>query len=97
MRLDKRLDVVVNVMGLEHNRSRFLMFFLNALCLFSQLSSLSHSLNYALRKSGCIIGYEPTKMSRDHFWRSISRNTNVEISALGIRSLLHRVCPSNVI
>ena len=27
-----------------------------------------------LRESGCTIGYEPTKMSRDHFWRSISRD-----------------------
>ena len=29
--------------------------------------------------SSCRIGYEPTKISRDHFWRSISRDTNVEV------------------
>ena len=46
----------------------------------SFLSSLS--LQCVLRGSGCRIGYEPTKMSRDHFWRSISRDTNVEVSAL---------------
>ena len=44
--------------------------------------SSSLYLKCALRKSGCRIGYEPTKMSRDHFWRSISRDTNVEVSAL---------------
>ena len=44
--------------------------------------SSSLSLKYALRESGCRIGYEPTKMSQDHFWRSISRDTNVEASAL---------------
>ena len=32
--------------------------------------------------SGCRIGYEPTKMSRDHFWRSISRDSYMEVSAL---------------
>ena len=36
----------------------------------------------ALRESGCRIGYEPTRMSRDYFWWSISRDTNVEVSAL---------------
>ena len=48
------------------------------------LSSSSSSLLFkcALRESGCKFGYEPTKMNRDHFWRSISRDTNVEISAL---------------
>ena len=40
------------------------------------------SLKCALRKGGCRIGYEPTKMNRDHIWRSISRDTNVEVSAL---------------
>ena len=43
--------------------------------------SSSLSLNCALKESGCRIGYEPIKMSRDHFWRSISRDTNVEVSA----------------
>ena len=41
--------------------------------------SSSLSLKCALRQSGCRIGYEPTKMSRDHFRRSISRETNVEV------------------
>ena len=45
-------------------------------------ASSSLSLKFALRESGCRIGYEPTKMSRDHFWRSISRDTNMEVSAL---------------
>ena len=44
--------------------------------------SLSLSLKCALRESGCRIGYVPTKMSREHFWRSISRDTNVAVSAL---------------
>ena len=44
--------------------------------------SSSLSLKRALRESGCRIGYEPTKTSRDHFWRSISMDTNVEVSAL---------------
>ena len=35
-----------------------------------------------LRGSGCEIGYEPTKMSRYHFWHSLSRDTNVGVSAL---------------
>ena len=61
----------------------------------SSLSSLS--LKCATRESGCRIGYEPAKMIRDMFWRSISRDTNVEVSALGVRSLLHRVFPSNVL
>ena len=38
--------------------------------------------NVLLTESGCKIGYEPTKMSRDHFWRSISSDTNMEVSAL---------------
>ena len=46
------------------------------------LSSSSLSLKCALMESGGRIGYEPTKMSRDPFWRSISRDTNVEASAL---------------
>ena len=46
------------------------------------IHSSSLSLECALRESGCRIGYEPTKMIRDHFWRSISRDTNVEVSAL---------------
>ena len=41
--------------------------------------SSSLSLKCALRESGCRIGYERTKMSLDHFWRSISRDTNVEV------------------
>ena len=46
-----------------------------------RLSSSSSSLSFkcALRESGCRIGCEPTKMSRDHFWRSISSDTNVEV------------------
>ena len=44
--------------------------------------SSSLSLKCALRESGCRIGYEPTKMSGDRFWWSISRDTNVEVSAL---------------
>ena len=44
--------------------------------------SSSLSLKCALRESSCRIGCEPKKMSRDHFWRSISRETNVEVSAL---------------
>ena len=43
--------------------------------------SSSLSLKCALRECGCRIYYEPTKTSRDHFWRSISRDTNVEVSA----------------
>ena len=31
----------------------------------------SSLLKCLLRECGCRIGYEPTKMSRDHFWRSI--------------------------
>ena len=42
--------------------------------------SSSVSLKCALRESGCRIGYEPTKMTP--FWWSISRDTNVEVSAL---------------
>ena len=49
---------------------------------FSSCPSPSPSLKCALRESACRIGYEPTKMSRDHFWRSISRDTNVEVSAV---------------
>ena len=45
-------------------------------------SSSSLSLKYALKESGCRICYEPKKMSRFRFWRSISRETNVEVSAL---------------
>ena len=52
------------------------------LCIRRSISSSSSlSLKCALRESCCRIGYEPTKMSRDHFWRSISRDTNVEVSA----------------
>ena len=39
-------------------------------------------MKFALSESGCRIGNELAKMSRDHFWRSISRDTNVEVSAL---------------
>ena len=42
--------------------------------------SLSLSFKCALRESSCRTGYEPTKMSQDHFWRSMFR-TNVEASA----------------
>ena len=45
-------------------------------------SSSGLSLKCALRECGRRIGYEPTKMSRDDFWRSISRDTNVEVSAV---------------
>ena len=38
-----------------------------------RIFSSSLSLKCALRESGCRIGHELTKMSRDHFWRSISR------------------------
>ena len=41
----------------------------------------SLSLKCALRESGCRIGYEPTKMNRHPFWRSISSDTNAEVSA----------------
>ena len=43
------------------------------------------------------IGYEPTKMSWDHFWGSISRDTNLEVSALSQLIMLHRGLPSNVL
>ena len=46
------------------------------------IHSSSLSFKYALRENGCRIGYEPTRMSRYHFWRSISRDTNMEVSAL---------------
>ena len=46
------------------------------------LFSSSLSLKFALRESGCRIGYEAAKMTRYHFWWSISRDTNVDISAL---------------
>ena len=36
-------------------------------------------------------------MGRDHFRRLKSRDTNVEVSVLRVRSLLHRVLPSNVL
>ena len=35
-----------------------------------------------MRERGCRIGCEPMKMSRDPFRRSISRETNAEVSAL---------------
>ena len=44
--------------------------------------SSSLSFKCALRESGCRIGSEPKKMSRDHFWRSISGDTNVGVSAM---------------
>ena len=50
--------------------------------LYLVFSSSSLSLKCALREDGCRIGYEATKVSRDHFWRSIFRDTNVEVSAL---------------
>ena len=49
--------------------------------LFSIFFSSSLSLKRAVRESGCRIGYEPIKTSQDHFWWSISRDTNVEVSA----------------
>ena len=58
-----------------------------------QFFSSSHSFTRALRERGCRIGYEAKTMSRDHFWLSMSRDTNVEVSALGVGSLLHRVFP----
>ena len=45
-------------------------------------SSPSLSLRHALREIGCIIDYEPTNTNRYPFWRSISRDTNMDISAL---------------
>ena len=45
-------------------------------------SSSDLSFNSALREGGCRIGYEPTKVSLDHFRRSVSMGTNVEVSAL---------------
>ena len=53
---------------------------------------LSSSLSFkcALRESGCRIGYEPTKMSRVHFWRSISRDINLEVSALSPPKVLRQ-------
>ena len=42
-------------------------------------SSLSLSLKCALRESGCRIGYDSKKMSRYHFWQSMSRDANVEV------------------
>ena len=45
-------------------------------------SSSSLSLKCALRESGCRICYELTRMSRYHFWRTISTDINVEVSAL---------------
>ena len=45
---------------------------------FCMPSSSSLSLKCALRESGCRIGYEPTRMSRGRFWRSISREINVK-------------------
>ena len=36
------------------------------------------------------------KLSRDHFWRSMSRATNVEVSALSPLIMLRRVFPPNV-
>ena len=61
--------------------------------------SSSLSLKCALRESGCRIDYEPTKMSRDPFWRSISRDTNVEISALSpfLYRLIKRVTPVSIL
>ena len=49
---------------------------------YSFIFSSSPFLKFALRESGCRIGYELTKMSRDHFWRSISSDNNMEVSAL---------------
>ena len=59
------------------------------LLLYFKIASESYhssilSLVRALRESGRRIGYELKKMSRDHFWRSISRDTNVEVSALSL-------------
>ena len=50
-------------------------------CRQGNSSSSSLFCKCALRESGCRIGYESTKMSRDVFRRSISRDTNVEASA----------------
>ena len=87
LRADKKESrslLAVDVQG--HQRGGF--------CIRRWISaSSSISLKCALRASGCRIGYEPTKRSRDHFRRSMSRDTNVEVSALGVGSLLHRVFP----
>ena len=54
-------------------------------------ASSSLSPKCALRESGCRIGYDPTKMCRDHFWQSMSRDTNVEVSALSPLIMLRPV------
>ena len=50
--------------------------------------SSSPSLKCALREIDCRINYEPENESIS-FWRSISRDTNVEVSALSQINLFH--------
>ena len=69
---ESRSLLAVDIQG--HKRGGFCIFPIDC-------ASSSLSLKCAFRESGCRIGYEPTKMSRDHFWRSISRDINVEVSA----------------
>ena len=79
---DSRSLLAVDIQG--HERGGFFIVPID-------YASSSLSLTCALRESGCRIGCEPTKMRRDHFWRSISRDTNVEVSAFstlfGVRML----------
>ena len=76
---ESRSLLAVDIQG--HQRGGF--------CIRRSISSSLHlSFKCALRESGCRIGYEPTTMNRDHFWRLISRDTNVEVSAL---SPLHSI------
>ena len=61
--------------------------------------SSSLSLKCALRESCCRIGYEPTKMSQHHFWRSISRDANVGVSALSPTPIfkMMNICDNQII
>ena len=62
---------------------------LSIFILFDIIHSSSLVLKCALRESGCRIGYELTKMNRDHFWRSTSNDTNLEVSAFLISFYVH--------
>ena len=50
----------------------------------SPSSSLRPSFKCTLRESGCRADEKPTIMSRGHFWQLITRDNNVEVSALSI-------------
>ena len=85
---ESRSLLAVDIQG--HQRGGF--------CIRRSISSSSSlSLKYALRESGCRIGYEPTKMSQDHFWRSMPRDTNVDVSALFLLSNTPMVIWFNVL